>query len=117
VLLPHIYLRIGYYNGFVLYKFKKIIMKKLLELVDVKKLGAFLSNVKGKKPLYLVAAGALFIVGAYMVQKGYISADLASEANILHFLDSIFGEAAKSAPEVVAPVVDTLKVVDSVSLK
>jgi hypothetical protein len=92
-------------------------MKKLLELVDVKKLGAFLSNAKGKKPLYLVAAGALFIVGAYMVQKGYISADLASEANILHFLDSIFGEAAKSAPEVVAPVVDTLKVVDSVSMK
>jgi hypothetical protein len=49
-----------------------------------------------------------------MVQKGYISADLASEANILHFLDSIFGEAAKAAPEVVAPVVDTLKVVEEV---
>lgn len=89
-------------------------MKKLLELVDVKKLGAFLANVKGKNPLYLVAAAALFIVGAYMVQKGYISADLASESNILHFLDNIFGEAAKAAPEVVAPIADSLKVVEEV---
>jgi hypothetical protein len=86
-------------------------MKKLLELVDVKKISDLVSSKKGKKPLVIAVSVIIFVLGSYAVQKGYITIDMLN--NVLQMVDS----APAAVDAVSVSPIDSLQVVDSVSLK
>jgi hypothetical protein len=86
-------------------------MKKLLQSLDFKKISDYILSKKGKKPLVVAVSAIIFVLGGYAVQQGYITTDILN--TVLQMVDS--------APAVVDSVsvspIDSLQVVDSVSLK
>lgn len=73
---------------------KDSLVKSLIELI---------LKVKGKKPVVIAVTLAVFALGYYAVQKGYISQELFDSGILTDQVDSILDQS----------VVDTLNTVDT----
>jgi len=71
----------------------------------IKSLMALLQKSKGKKPVVIVITIAVFVLGYFAVQKGYISQDLLDSGILTDQVDSVFSTST----------VDSISTIDSIA--
>lgn len=74
----------------------------------VKSLIDLLQKTKGKKPIVIIVTIAVFVLGYFAVQKGYISQDLFDSGILTDQVDSVFSKSVADTISAVPSIVDTL---------